>query len=69
MGARPGGYQAVRDWTDLLLEGLPPELAKRWLETIIEPCDQGPRKQPPGGWPPGAGPTDRRKVRPVTLAE
>ena len=69
MGARAGGAQAVRDWTNIILEGLPPGLAQRWLSTILEPCVQGPRSEPTGGWQPHAGPTERRKVRPVTLAE
>ena len=69
MGTRAGGVQAVRDLTNIILEGLPPGLAQKWLSTILEPCDQGPRPEPTEGWPLSAGPTERRKVRPVTLAE
>ena len=69
MGTRAGGAQAVRDWTNIIPEGLPPGLAQRWLSTILELCDQGPRSEPTEGWQPHAGPTERRKVRLVTLAQ
>ena len=69
MGNRAGGAMAVRDWTNAILQGLPAGIAERWLETILEPCDQGPKPMPADGWPPNTGPTQRRKVRPVTLAE
>ena len=59
VGTRAGGAQAVRDWTNIILEGLPPGLAQRWLSTILEPCDQEPRSEPEGGWQPTAGPTEQ----------
>ena len=69
MGNRPGGAMAIRDWSDAILRGLPAGIAEKWLETILEPCDQGPKPMPANGWPANTGPMQRRKVRPVTLAE
>ena len=64
MGVRPGGPQAIRDWTDLLLEGLPGCLAGNWMCTTLVPCDQGPCKPPAGGGRPApAPPTAARSGR------